>query len=152
MKKFMFLFVALSALLFAGCQKGEYDSVRVDGKNIAGMWAFVAEEYQDEYYNYEDEVDTILIIDGKKATIYYHPEDYFEFRDGYIYGTSLDEFETDEEGSYTIVDDYLTIYGIPMMEIDVENGRLALSPVIGEDFFDGDDYTLDLERLKGFKE
>ena len=144
MKRFLLLCVALVALVFVGCNKE--NGPKVDGTNINGMWVLVAEEYDGDYDSFYDEVDTILVIEGDTATEYYHPDDYFSFRDGYIYGTTFEEFETDYDLSYGITGDYLTMYGIPFCKIDVKNGRLVLTIT-----FDDEGGIVYWERVKGFK-
>ena len=145
MKRFLLLCVALVTLVFVGCNKE--NGPKVDGTNINGMWVLVAEEYDGDYDSFYDEVDTIFDIKGDTATEYYHPEDCFLFEDGYIYGTSLEEFETDPMLVMSIKGNYVSVLGIPCGKLSFKGDRLRLELTFAEE-----EGVLYFERLKGFRE
>lgn len=146
MKRFLLLCVALVALVFVGCTKDDAGH-KVDGKSIEGRWVCVAEKYDGDYYEFYDQVDTIFDIKGDTGTEYYHPYDCFLFEDGYIYGTSFEEFESDPMLVMSIKGDYVSILGIPCGKLSFQGDRLRF-----ESTFTEEESILYFERLKGFRE
>ena len=145
MKRIVFSLLALTALVFVGC---EID----DGGNSSkfeGEWAFVA-DYDDEYGwdYYYGESDTYIKISGNSIAIY-EAEDWdgYSFGNGY-YECSRDNFE------YIISTTFNVIGGKGYLDGIGEAGYLEISDGKLYRYYteDEDDYCEMYERVKGFKE
>lgn len=145
MKRILFSLLALTALVFVGC---EID----DGGNSSkfeGEWAFVA-DYDDEYGwdYYYGESDTYIKISGNSIAIY-EAEDWdgYSFGNGY-YECSRDNFE------YIISTTFNVIGGKGYLDGIGEAGYLEISDGKLYRYYteDEDDYCEMYERVKGFKE
>lgn len=145
MKRIVFGLLALTALVFVGCENdGGGNSSKFEGE-----WAFVA-DYDDEYGwdYYYGESDTYIKISGNSIAIYEANDwDGYSFGNGY-YECSRDDFE------YIISTTFNVSGGKGYLDGIGEAGYLEISDGKLYRYYteDEDGYCEMYERVKGFKE
>ena len=160
MKKYLFLLLAICAVAFCGCSKdddgGVDGTLMIDGVNIVGIWADT-----DKYYHIEDGlVDVIVVItettfgqyriSSKKYEEWRNagiPSEKrgFEFKDGYLYGCSMKDFEVDYEAQLSVKNGKLYIGGFQV----ISEWKFTKDAII--DIEDPKDQFVQYNRVKGFK-
>ena len=152
MKKIILMMMALCAMTFVGCSKEEGNgggSLVVDGVNLVGMWT-------DDNGPGEGLCDYLMVFKDLSFQAYYisdanwdnwdsgSPHGY-TFKDGYLYGCTMADFEPDEDEHYTaeVIDGKLIIAGI-MHNIKVINNDTII-------FYYPDGDSEKWMRIKGFK-
>ncbi len=147
MKRIVFGLLALTALVFVGCENdGGGNSSKFEGE-----WAFVA-DYDDEYGwdYYYDESDVYVKISGNSIAIY-EANDWngYSFGNGY-YECSRDDFQPYCSFRFTIVG--AKGYCEPNNEWEVTDMYIEDGKLYMRDGNDSDGYCEMYERVKGFKE
>lgn len=149
MKRLLFGLLALTALVFVGC---ENDGGGGKSSKFEGEWAFVA-DYDDEYGwdYYYGESDTYVKISSDGVCYVYEASNWdgYPFSKGY-FECSRDDFQFDCSFRFTI--DGSKGYCEPdndweVTDMYIENGKLYM-----KDGNDSDGYCEMYERIKGFEE
>ena len=159
MKKYFLALCTICALAFCGCSKDDDEnggSLKVDGVNIVGTWA------DTDTYNVLDDglVDQIIVITEKSFREYYISDKKydewrdagvpsrkrgFEFKDGYLYGCSMNDFELETELELYVKDGKLYLAGIAWpYYLKFTNDAII-------DIDDPNDQFVQYNRVKGFK-
>lgn len=96
MRKILFLLIVSIAIVSCESELGNFEKVKINGKDISGWWAFV--EYKD--YTYYDDVDEIMEIDGDVLTFYESNVDWgstghygYPIKDGYLIGCTINDWK-----------------------------------------------------------
>ena len=132
------LLLAISVVL-ASCESemGNFEKVKLNGKDVSGWWACV-EDDGDTCYN---DVDYVLEIDGSSLTEYF--SDGFPIENGYLLGCTMEDWEIGGKCLCSIRDDGdLFIGGFYSGTISVKGDKL---------YWDEDGYLMVFQKVKGFK-
>lgn len=96
MRKILFLLIVSIVIVSCESELGNFEKVKINGKDISGWWACV--EYKD--YTYYDDVDEIMEIDGDALTFYEPNVDWdstghygYPIKDGYLIGCTINDWE-----------------------------------------------------------
>lgn len=138
MKKLFYLLIC--SLAFVGCER-EFDSVKFKGRNLAGYWALVEDDL--DGVKHYDRPTYMICFDGDDFSDWYcKNEEGYRFEDGYFYGCTINDFETEGDFDLSIKGSSLFVMNMFMGSLSFERGLLRI----------GYDYNYELyERVKGFK-
>jgi len=87
MRKILFLLIVSIVIVSCESELGNFEKVKIDGKDISGWWAYV-ECDGDIFY---DDVDKIIEIDGDALTHY--ESNGYPIKDGYLIGCTINDWK-----------------------------------------------------------
>lgn len=145
MRKILFLLIVSIVIVSCESELGNFEKVKIDGKDISGWWAFV--EYNGDIFY--DDVGEIMEIDGDALTFYESNVDWgstghngYPIKDGYLIGCTINDWES---------------YGTQF--VNFKNNRIycitydgCIISVKGDKLYIDDEGDIEVyQKVKGFK-
>ena len=123
-----------------------YGRVLLNGKNIAGVWVVVEDEFDSEFFDHQ--IKKLCIIDGE--TISYHNSvpsngygnNGYGFIGGYLYDCTLDNYKFDSSALFSLIGNNVYIAGVYVGDLTLQEETLTF-------LYGKSDCTL--KKVKGFK-
>ena len=137
MRKILFLLIVSIAIVSCESELGNFEKVKIDGKDISGWWACV--EWNN--HTYYDDVDEIMEIDGDVLTFY--ESDGYPIKDGYLIGCTINDW--DNYTSFIVKFKNNRIYGAG----DYDDYIISVK---GDKLYFEDEGDIEVyQKVKGFK-
>jgi hypothetical protein len=136
MRKILFLLIVSIFIVSCESELGNFEKVKIDGKDISGWWACVG--YNGDIFY--DDVEEIMEIDGDALTFY--ESNGYPIKDGYLIGCTINDWES---------------YGTQF--VNFKNNRIyclyydgCIISVKGDKLYIDDEGDIEVyQKVKGFK-